>query len=42
MIFVSTIGFSGTSDLVMWPQNTLGIALWVNIQDGRHLTKVTQ
>ena len=29
MIFVSTIGFSGMPDLVVWPEITLDIALWV-------------
>ena len=29
MILVSTIGFSGMPDLVMWPENTLDIELWV-------------
>ena len=29
MILVTTIGFSGMPDLVMWPQNTLDIGLWV-------------
>ena len=28
MIFVSTIGFSGMADLVVWPEITLDIALW--------------
>ena len=28
MILVSTIGFSGITDLVMWPQHILAIALW--------------
>ena len=30
MILVSTIGVSGMPDLVMWLENTLDIALWVN------------
>ena len=29
MILVSPIEFSGMPGLVMWPQNTLHIALWV-------------
>ena len=29
MIFVSTIGFSGMPDLVVWSKITLNIALWV-------------
>ena len=29
MIFVSTIGFSGMPDLVVWSEITLDIALWV-------------
>ena len=29
MIFVSSIGFSGMPDLVVWPEITLDIALWV-------------
>ena len=29
MIFVSTIGFSGMPDLVMWSEITLDIASWV-------------
>ena len=29
MILVSTIGFAGMPVLVMWPQNTSNIALWV-------------
>ena len=29
MIFVSTIGFSGMPDLVVWPEITFDIALWV-------------
>ena len=28
MILVSTKRFSGMPDLVMWPQNSLDIALW--------------
>ena len=40
MILVSTICFSGMHDLVMWPENTLNIPLWVNIQDDRHSAKV--
>ena len=39
MILVSTIGFSSMPALVMWSDNTLDIAFWVNIQDGRHLAK---
>ena len=29
MIFVSTIGFSGMPDLVVWSEIPLGITLWV-------------
>ena len=29
MNFVSTIGFSGMPDLVVWSEITLDIALWV-------------
>ena len=29
MIFLSTIGFSGMPDLVVWSEITLYIALWV-------------
>ena len=29
MIFVSTIGFSGMPDLVVWSEITLDIALWL-------------
>ena len=29
MIFVSTIGFSGMPDLVVWSEITLNIALWL-------------
>ena len=29
MIFVSTIGFSGIPDLVVWSKITFDIALWV-------------
>ena len=29
MIFVSTIGFSGMADLVVWSEITIHIALWV-------------
>ena len=29
MIFVSTIGFPGMPDLVVWPEITLDDALWV-------------
>ena len=29
MIFVSTIGFSGIPDLVVWAEIPLDIALWV-------------
>ena len=29
MIFVSTIGFSGMPDLVVWSEIPLDIALWV-------------
>ena len=29
MVFVSTMGFSGMPDLVVWSEITLDIALWV-------------
>ena len=29
MILVSTIGFSGMPDILVWPENILDIALWV-------------
>ena len=32
MILVSTMGFSGTPDIVVWPENTLDIALWVKFK----------
>ena len=40
MIFVSTIGFSGMPDLVVWSEITLGHCIVGKIQDGRHMSKV--
>ena len=39
MIFVSTIGFSGMRDLVVWSEITLGHCIVGKIQDGRHMAK---
>ena len=40
MLLVSTIRFSGMSDLIEWSEITLDVALWVKIQEGRHMAKV--
>ena len=42
MFFVSIMGFSGMPDIVVLSENILDIALWVKIQDDRHLFKVKQ
>ena len=39
MVLVSTIGFSGMPDLVVWSEITLGFALCIKSKIGRHLAK---
>ena len=42
MILVSTMGFSGTPDIVGWPERSLGHCSIGKIQNGRHMCKVKQ
>ena len=42
MILVSTMGFSGTPDIVVWPEHTLGHCIVGKIQDNRYMFKVEQ
>ena len=42
MILVPTMGFSGTPDIVVWPERTLGHCTVGKIQDGRRMFKVKQ
>ena len=42
MILVSTMGFSGAPDIVVWPERILGHCIVGKIQDGRHMFKVKQ
>ena len=42
MVLVFIMGFSGMPYIVVLPENILDIALWVKIQDDRHLFKVKQ
>ena len=42
MIFVSTMGFPDTSDIVVWPERNLEHSSEGKIQDGRNMIKVKQ
>ena len=42
LILVSTMGFSGTPDMVVWPKRNLEHCIVRKIQDGRHTFKVKQ
>ena len=40
MILVSTVRFSGTPDIVVWPERTSGHCIVGKIQDARNMLKV--
>ena len=42
VILVSTIGFSGTPGIVLWPERTVGHCIVGKILDDRHIFKVKQ
>ena len=42
VILVSTMWFSGTPDIVVWQERTLGHYIVGEIQNGRHMFKVKQ